>query len=410
MPLLAAAGGVGLILDDIEFAAAARFDGFAGFLEEIGYRPGQGLYHGVTFVAFGEHAMAHLVVLAALNAAVAGLVWEVARRWLPVSHAVSMTIVWVLLSHRDATRFWISTGPNHVALILVLVGVLLVLTRGRDRRTLATVSALAFAAVCTYEGALGVAGLLVAWASWDRSLTGWVRRLAAAAAPIVGAALVIAWRSPRRGATRPFAGWQDSVGHHLRSVVPFPLDGLGPIVLVAIVGVGLVGYRSSKRRGDTSPVEFAPLVGVALVAAGLAPFLLGGFPIGPNGILDRGNLFADLGIAVIVGWGIATAAARLPADPLPRLALGVALVVFAAPAVFADVGDYRAAGSDVADLRGALATIEEPEAGVVEVQRPPNHGGVTAVAYRVQIADLYRLVHDQPAEPDWIRLTGTDPP
>jgi hypothetical protein len=65
---------------------------------------------------------------------------------------------------------------------------------------------------------------------------------------------------------------------------------------------------------------------------GLLPFLAVGFPVGTDGLFDRGNVVADLGTAIVLGAILALAAAHL-ARFLGASVVAVALTALAWPGV-----------------------------------------------------------------------------
>jgi hypothetical protein len=97
------------------------------------------------------------------------------------------------------------------------------------------------------------------------------------------------------------------------------------------------------------------VLGLVVIGLGAAPFAAGGFPFSTSGFFDRGNLFSDLGTALVFGslislvlhlrWQIAGAAVA-----------AVALVVVALPGV-RTVGDYVRAGRDGRRLLAAIDAL-----------------------------------------------------
>lgn len=408
-----------LILDDIQFATTAQFEGISGFFDEISYRPGQGLLHGLQFTAFGTNATLHLVLLAAVNALNAVLGLRLARLWLPPRTAVAVITVWLLLPDRGSTRYWASTVPNHVALALVLFAALLISRRWRaiDGRTWMTVGFLLTAAVLTYEasGLLAIGVVLMGIVGRRGPVRPGLRQLVAPAlvcSALVGASLFVLVRSPRGGASTLLADPTGGLTNYLTSLDTVPLGLVGPLLLLGAIVWAIVDHRPSvtERR-------WMVLVGAVVALAGLVPFLVAGFNVQNLGVLDRSLFFANIGTALVLG--AAASAIEIERRRLGRLgrgllASGALLLTFGTSfAVIDDLGPFRAAWNDQNRAALALLDAQPDQLGLIDAAGTqqavlvdvPIDDGVAWAHYGIQVQDLYQLVNHAPEEPLWLGLT-----
>lgn len=413
-----------LILDDIQFAAIARFEGMAGFVEEMSYRPGQGLIHGLQFTAFGTNAALHLLLLAAVNAVTALLGFRLLRHWLDQSTAGAIIAIWLLLPDRGSTRYWVSTLPNHIALGLVLAAALLVSRRWMsiDRWTWVIVAALLSAATMTYEAIGPFAGLVVLAAvvgqqGWRRpglrQFVGPVCTITALAA----AALFVLTQSPRGGASTVLAAPVEGAVHYLESLRTRPLGPLGAMLLPAAIIWAL-----ADRRPQVSQHRAIVAGGVVIAGAGLLPFVVAGFNVQNVGVLDRSMFFASLGTALILGAVAGVIATeRHRAAPLGRRllhALAVILALGASAAVLDDLGPYISSWDEQQRAAAALEDVHPEVLGLVDGSGAELavlvdvrlDDGVAWAHYGIQVQDLYQLVNDQRAEPVWLDLSWGQTP
>lgn len=412
-----------LILDDLQFASTAAFDGMGGFVDEMSYRPGQGLVHGVQFVAFGTNAVLHLLLLAAVNALNAVLGFRLARYWMPPRTAAAVMAAWLLLPDRGSTRYWVSTVPNHVALASVLLAALLVSQRWRamNGRTWAAVGALLMGAVVTYEavGLLAAAVVVMGVVGGRETLRPTPKDLVApmvVAGGLGAASLFVLARSPRGGASTLLADPGEGVSNYLTSLDTVPLGSIGPLLLLAVLAWAVIDRRPAMAR-----LRWIVLVGVAVALAGLAPFVVAGFNVQNLGVLDRSLFFAGIGSALVLGAGLRVidmerrAAGRLG----QRLVVGGGMLLFgaAAVAVVDDLSPFRAAWSDQQRASAALVDAQPQQLGLVDGNGPqravlvdiPIDAGVAWAHYDVQVQDLYQLVNRAEEAPAWLGLSWEEP-
>lgn len=340
-------GGGDLLVDDWYFSAMARFEG-PGALP-FRSRPLESGYDAVTFGLLGAHPLPHLLVLAGLNGAAAVLVWQVARRLLPAGPAVLTALAWAVLPNRGSMRLWISNGPHMLSLCLLLGAALLVARRYRreDRAgSVPAVAALVALAALAYEGSIALGLALAVAAAWRAGGT-LRRRVAGAAACTMVMGLVAAFifsGSPKR-AGEGYGAFEHAgalvPAHFGVGVLPPGLLPAGVVVLAAVVwSLASLVAPSMAARAEERTIA----AGVAILILGALPFAAVGFPFATEGIFDRGNLFADLGTAMILG-GVLSLAGRLRRPALAGGVAAAALVVLAAGNV-ADVRDWRIAAAD----------------------------------------------------------------
>jgi hypothetical protein len=239
--------------------------------------------------------------------------------------ALLVTLVWVVMANRSTSHYWFSVGPVLVAICFLLAGTLLVC---HQRPWLAV--AVLGAGVLTYEGVAVLATLVVVMWVWkarrQRALHG------AAMLAVLIAAVAVDWvQSPKLGTTPIFFG-------HARNWVS-TLFGAGIFTTRAGVAIGssvvLVAVVVALARVvvpgfAATPSQRVVLFGMAVSIGGLLPFLVVGFRVGTDGLFDRGNVVPDLGIAIVLGAILASAAAHLP-RALGASAVGLAVVALAWP-------------------------------------------------------------------------------
>jgi hypothetical protein len=370
--------GSPLALDDWGFAALSRYVGFtSGFGRQSRSRPIEGIWNWAEFRILGTHPLPHLLVLAAVNVAVAILFWRLLERWLPRRVAILSAVAWVVLSNRGSTHLWSTNSPHVFSLVMLLAALVVASGRPLTGTRFGTALALFFVGTLAYEGAiaLGVVGLVaVIWTQAPRRVR---VRWAVVTVGVMGA--VGGWvllSSPKRGASPPpFRNLSHLASAHFGdAVLPGPSRLVALIVLVAIawclVTVALPGFEPRLEQKLV-------VLGLGVLVLGAAPFAVAGFPFSSSGFFDRGNLFADLGTAVVYGSLVALLLrVRWPAVGVTCAAL--ALVGLAVPNV-KSVRNYALAGRDGRRFLAAIDAlpVDVRTRGPVTFLPLPSHGGVS---------------------------------
>src|SRR5438270_1471469 len=128
--LAGAALGAGLAVDDWAFVAHSRYESFLhAYGQQSLSRPIEGTWEWAEFKLLGTHPLPHMLLLAAVNAAAAVLLWRLLLRLVPQRIAVLTTLVWLGLANRGSTHLWLTNSP-HVFSLAVMLGALLVATSG----------------------------------------------------------------------------------------------------------------------------------------------------------------------------------------------------------------------------------------------------------------------------------------
>jgi hypothetical protein len=190
---------------------------------------------------------------------------------------------------------------------------------------------------------------------------------------VVGGWVVL--RSPKVGTSPPpFRNLSHLASAHFGSaVLPGPPRLLALVVLIAIawslVVVVLPGF-------DAWIEQKLVVVGLVVIVLGSAPFAVVGFPFSGSGFFDRGNLFADLGTALVYGALLAMLL-RLPWHAVAVAVAAAGLVAIASPNV-TSVRDYVRAGRDGGHFLAAVDTlpVDVRTRGPVTFLPLPDRGGV----------------------------------
>jgi hypothetical protein len=159
------------------------------------------------------------------------------------------------------------------------------------------------------------------------------------------------------------------------------------VLLVIAWSLATLVLPSFRARTE----ERLVLVSLLVLLLGALPFMAGGFPFATDGFFDRGNLFADLGTALLFGsalsllWRLGWSAARW-------VLAAVVLVALAIPQV-SDVNNFVRAERDG---RRFLTAIDELPVklrtkGPVTFLPLPNHGGVSEFTSNYDISAALAL-------------------
>jgi hypothetical protein len=377
-----------LIIDDWALAAAPRFLGWdAAFRAE---RPVAHLWFYASYFAVGTSPVGYALLMATLNAVVGGLLWTALGTVLERRAALLTTLAWAVLANRGTTRMWAATSGQLIALIGVLAAFLVARRGPPTIGRVAVVVAIACASVLSYEGAGGFAAAVVALSAWRLPGRGrWIALGAGAAALAATAAWALGASAKAGQALGDWGNWfaaQLGTGILPSAVAPLGLALLGVVAWSAATLV-LPSFRTEAE-------ERLVLLGAGVAVLGIAPFLASGFPVGTDGIFDRGNLYGDVGVALVLAGtlGLLWRIGR------PAVATGVAAVVLVVLASQNAV-DLRAFHDAGVDGRRLLASVDElPYAlrtrGPLVLPNLPNRGGVAMFVEDYDIAAALALRYD----------------
>jgi hypothetical protein len=136
------------------------------------------------------------------------------------------------------------------------------------------------------------------------------------------------------------------------------------------------------------------LAGGVLWVLGVLPFVLGSFPISIDGMFDRGNTFATMGVALLLGGVI-----ELAWQERPALGMGLAavLLVVLGAANVKDLADQRHAARDGRQVLADLDAVAGSGPGKVVLEVGPYWGGWNAFGFDSIGAAV--LVHDGQRRP-----------
>lgn len=373
LSLVWALDGSAFLQDDWNLASQVKFLGAGEVFSSPGVSSGplSDLYYGATHGLLGDRPGAHVVVLALLNGVAAAAVLALGTRVFGRRIGFLAAAVWVALPNRGSTRLWVAAAPAVLSLALVLVGLLLLL---QGRRRLAGV--VLAAGILAHWGSAGVVVAAVAAWVWSARKDRAVVFQAAVPAVCVVAALVVtvAWSSKGRADAPAFSGGREMLSAQVGSGVFGPLAWIGGGVMVAAVAVALARLVAPNLRSQFSLVDTGVLTGASVLAAGVAPFFVSGFPFAVDGLFDRGNLVGGVGTALILGALLAWVS-RLAGDA--GLVAAALAVGYLAAFNSVDLRDYRRAVDDGAELLAQLdADLPVIEAPVAVGPALPDRGGV----------------------------------
>jgi hypothetical protein len=396
-----------LMVDDWSFAVTARLHGVGGFESAVRARPLGGAYYALAFNLFHDHPLPHLLVLAVLNAVAAVLVWAVARRLMPQVPAVLTTLVWVALANRGTSRLWITAAPNMLALCLLLGGALLMLRRSSV--PLWPVCTLVVLSALTYEGPIALGALTVAAGAWRTggAVPTRLRNVALWLVPVGLAGIwVLTFSAKHDGSPyAPFENVSRLFAAHLgTAVLPDVLLPLGAVLL------GVVAWAAGCALLPSLPLgaeERVVLGGLGVLLLGTAPFAVAGFPFATDGIFDRGNLYAGLGTAMVLGGALALCW-RIR-QPLVASAVVAPVVLLLALHNAVDLGDWSDAASQGRALLAAAAELGLERLAEPSVVAPlPSPGGVAMFAEPDNLAEALIVTGRGGAPHPRIQVARTD--
>jgi hypothetical protein len=377
--LAGAVMGAGLLVDDWWFAAKSRYESFLhAYGRQTLSRPIEGIWGWAEFKLLDTHRVPHLLVLAAVNAAAAILLWRLLLHWVPRRIAILTVLVWVVLANKGSTHLWLTNSP-HVFSLVLLLAALLVASNGEPvGKRLAVAVGLLVLATFAYEGALAIGAVGLALLIWFRSpADGRVRRAAISLAVLAAAGGWTLVTSPKI-ATNPAPPFRD-VSHLLSAHFGSGVLPGAPMLLTMAVLVLIAWSAATFVLPSFEPrsEERLVFVGLAVMVLGAAPFAAGGFAFATDGLFDRGNLFADLGTSLLFACGLSMLW-RLPWRPV---AVGLALAALVALAIpnMTDVDNFVTAQRDGQRFLRAVDALplELRTKGPVTFLPLPNRGGVS---------------------------------
>lgn len=344
-------------------------------------RPAVGPYYVFAYQALGDRPVLQALLMGALNAVAALLVWRALVEVVAGRTALLAALAFAVVPNRGATRLWFVLGPNLVSLACLAGGAFLLLRRGR----VGPAAALFVVGILAHEGIAGVAALVIAW-WWFQDRRARLRPAAAGLAPVAAITAMAMLVSPKRdgGSPGPFANL-DTLGAGQLGAGFWGSDLLGSVGMVVLVAVATWSVATTVLPSFRRPsaLRREVLIGSALLAAGTAPFALGGAPFAVRGIFDRNNLVPDLGSCLVVAALLAAAVRK--SRPLGAAVATLVLAVLAAGNV-QDVLDYREAAREGDALVDAVLADVDPGIGRVVVVPPL--AGATGVAQFILDSDL----------------------
>ena len=384
----------GFYSDDWNFAAdyqVASADGFiagVGNLLEISVsRPVGTFYAALRAELFGLDPTGHLIVSAALGLGVALLLYAVLRvLGMRPLHAGPIALLVLLFPLADSVRLWSSGSAANLAICLYLAGLLLALEALPRRGPLALAmhagSVLLYAAsLMSYEFTL-VPVLLSVLLYWRRApgrpaLWRWGADVLAMAA-VLGLATAQTTLEREPLSALPERAVEVSAG--ALSVISwsvFPLGDtadvsparvIGGLIVIVVLGAALL--RVWRGRGaELRPWLLLAAAGTLVAAAGYVVLIAAaGYNPAHRGIANRVNVFAALGIAMLVYALVMLAALQLgerlrrPAAPI-AIALTALLVAGYAVRLQSDQSSWRDAADEQQRVLDDLARTPPPPAG-----------------------------------------------
>ena len=387
-------GGVGYVLDDWFALGNARFEGnwAAAGVEQWHARPGAGVLYALVFGILGGKPLVAFLLLSVISAASAVLFWQLVRRFLPTTMAVAAVVAWIILPNHTSLEVWLSAVNIAFAVVLTLAGLLVMLEPERGRRV---VACLLFAlAALSYEAVMPVIAGLTILLPWIERRRADVRLVASVG---LTQAAVAAWILVNWNPAKEVGGVVDlsqvPAAHFGWGVVP--AGPVGKVVLlVALVVLVVPVARLIVRRDECGHVEWATVVGLAVIGLGVVPFVR--FFYAPLGAGDRFNVVSAFGGALL--WAVIF-------ETIGRIRRTVAVsgaVVVLALALVAREDRARlwseAARDAVAIQHEVVRQIPEPGAQTIVIgPKPTQVDNIVAFIDRSNLEPAMRLAYDDSA-------------
>jgi hypothetical protein len=350
--------GAGYLLDDWFSVGNATVHGAIHTAAEPGQsRPGSIAVFALFFGPLRYHLWVSFLALGAVNAAAALVARQLLRSVSGPTIAFVAVALWMIIPARTSTEVWITCVIASTSLLFLVCALCVVDQCETGWAAACLAGVLGMGSVLCYEasGPLVVAGALaLAWWRWRRLVT-----LPAAGALLgsgaAGAWIVLHWYSgkERHG--------QFTLSRAIFGHFGWPI-GTAAAAAIAVAVVRWFGPERVRRRTDA---ERTVLLGVAVIAAGSAPFVFYWYE--PTGAGDRVLYASSLGAAMVWAGGLAIVWSS------HRLLAAVAAVALLVPALLTHVqrlDAWHRAESDGMALLAALPS-KLPNPGPVVVFGPP---------------------------------------
>ncbi len=364
-------------------------------------RPFQLAIHYVQFTVLGARPWAHALVMAVASALVGVALARAVAVNLGARWAAPVAVLWAWYPAATTIRYWGSTVPSLLALgCLAVAWRRVAVEAGPSPRTTAVLCV----SILSYESGMFLAIVLLGLSCRP---VGWVRRLPHLG--VFGVVVAINRVTSPKGDVE--VELFDKVGDLVLVLIGPSMtpSALGPAWLLVTV-LPLVTGVFRVTRGPT-PADRVIAVGGVAVVLGMAVMATISFPLVPVGLMDRANLMAGPGMAMVLVGSCAALGHHL--GPTLARTIGAAVAAaFLASMLETGVNVRRT----TVDLELALAASVGLE-GTVELDLPTRSGyaAVTrswssqpaAVVLGHAVAATF--VDDRsPAPPDWIVRVDAD--
>ena len=370
--------GPQLILDDWSILAAVELHGVGEAAPTLQWgRPVAWLVDTVLYGAVGPHPLVLFLVVTALNAGAAVLLYLVLGRFFRSTTALLVAGVWVLAANHNTLTVWTATAPTVVALLLLLGGIL-ALTNGRW-----VVAGVCLAlSVLSYELTAPAALAAVVLLPSARPLG--LKPRAVMAALVV---LATGWvaldplTDPRWDAPGLPLVWRALFSDGLLGTAEGPtrlVHYLGDLVLVGVVAA-IAAWLAGRRDREDGPALV--LWGLAAIALGSLAVLNLGLGQEGIGMQDRLLAVSSIGAAMVLVGVLQLVWHHLR---VAAVVAGAVLLVVLAAGQFVSLRAWARAGEDAIALQRFVAAIADPSAETpVDVTVGPGtreHNGVIAIS------------------------------